>query len=123
MLLAYSPEGDWPSGAAPDVTGRGELVASHGLEPVASATSVRVFEHETVVTDGPFAETRERLAGCHVVEADSLDEAIDDGPADPAGAAGDERGPHGPVRNVESRPIRSWRSIAPPSTGMAAPLM
>lgn len=77
MLLAYSPEGDWPSGAAPDVAGRGELVASHALEPVASATSVRVFELETVVTDGPFAETRERLAGCHVVEADSLDEAIE----------------------------------------------
>ena len=77
MLLAYSPEGDWPSGAAPDVTGRGELVASHDLEPVASATSVRVFGHETVVTDGPFAETRERLASCHVIEADSLDEAIE----------------------------------------------
>jgi hypothetical protein len=77
MLLAYSPEGDWPSGAAPDATGWGDVLASHELEPVVVATSVRVFEHETVVNDGPFAETRERLAGCHLVEADSLDEAIE----------------------------------------------
>jgi hypothetical protein len=78
MLLAYSPEGGWTPPSEPSLAAaRGALVASHELEPVSTATSVRVFELETVVTDGPFAETRERLAGCHVVEADSLDEAIE----------------------------------------------
>jgi len=79
MLLAYSPDVAWDPGAEPglDVAGRGELVGSHELEPVSTATSVRVFEYETIVTDGPFADTRERLAGCHVVDAESLDEAIE----------------------------------------------
>ncbi len=79
MLLAYSPDVAWAADSGPglDVAGRGELVGSHELAPVSTATSVRVFDDDTVVTDGPFAETRERLAGCHVVEADSLDEAIE----------------------------------------------
>jgi hypothetical protein len=46
------------------------------LEPVSTATSVRVRDGKTLSTDGPFAETREQLGGYYLVEAKDLDEAI-----------------------------------------------
>lgn len=46
------------------------------LEPISTATSVRVREGKTLSTDGPFAETREQLGGYYLVEAKDLDEAI-----------------------------------------------
>jgi hypothetical protein len=55
---------------------RGGLVAAHDLEPVTTATSVRVRGGSTHVADGPFAETGERLGGVYVVDLQSLDEAI-----------------------------------------------
>ena len=54
----------------------GALVGGAQLQPTASATSVRVKNGETVVTDGPFAETKEQLGGYYVVEAKDVDEAI-----------------------------------------------
>jgi hypothetical protein len=51
-------------------------VSSHRLQPVATATSVRLRDGKRVVTDGPFAETREQLGGYYLVEAKDLDEAI-----------------------------------------------
>jgi len=55
---------------------RGGLLAAHELEPVTTATSVRVRGAATLVADGPFAETGERLGGVYVVDLESLDEAI-----------------------------------------------
>ena len=55
---------------------RGQFVATHGLKPSATATTVRVREGRTFTTDGPFAETREQLTGYYLVEAGDLDEAI-----------------------------------------------
>jgi hypothetical protein len=46
------------------------------LHPTATATSVRVREGKRLVTDGPFAETREQLGGYFMVEAENLDEAL-----------------------------------------------
>ena len=46
------------------------------LHPVATATSVRVREGKRLVTDGPFAETREQLGGYYLIDAENLDEAI-----------------------------------------------
>ncbi len=46
------------------------------LLPVGTATSVRVRNGETLITDGPFAETKEHLGGFYIVEADDLDQAI-----------------------------------------------
>jgi len=54
----------------------GQYVAAAPLHPVATATSVRVREGKTLVTDGPFAETREQLGGFYLIEAKDLDEAI-----------------------------------------------
>jgi hypothetical protein len=55
---------------------RGQYVSANPLHPVATATSVRVREGKRLVTDGPFAETREQLGGYFLVDAADLDEAI-----------------------------------------------
>jgi hypothetical protein len=54
----------------------GNYIGGEALEPIASATTVRVKNGKTVTTDGPFAETREQLGGYFLVEAKDLDEAI-----------------------------------------------
>jgi hypothetical protein len=54
----------------------GKLVDGAELQPAATATTVRVRGDETVVTDGPFAETREQLGGYYVLDCDSIDEAV-----------------------------------------------
>jgi hypothetical protein len=55
----------------------GNYLAAAPLHPVSTATSVRVRDGKALVTDGPFAETREQLAGYYLVNAQDLDEAID----------------------------------------------
>lgn len=54
----------------------GNFRAGKQLQPVATATTVRVREGKRLVTDGPFAETREQLGGFYLIEAKDLDEAI-----------------------------------------------
>lgn len=55
----------------------GKLVLGHGLEPPASATTVRVRDGQTLLTDGPFTETKEFLAGIGVLNTSSEQEAIE----------------------------------------------
>jgi len=59
-----------------DLAAAGKYVASSPLEPTSAATSVRVREGKRLVTDGPFAETREQLGGFYMVDAKDLDDAI-----------------------------------------------
>jgi hypothetical protein len=54
----------------------GEYVDASPLHPVSTATSVRVRDGKRIVTDGPFAETREQLGGYYLIDANDLDEAI-----------------------------------------------
>src|SRR5262249_44794078 len=54
----------------------GAHIASQRLRPVASATTIRVRKGETLVSDGPFAETKEQLGGFYLINANDLDEAI-----------------------------------------------
>jgi hypothetical protein len=54
----------------------GQYLASVPLHPVATATSVRVRDGKPLVTDGPFAETREQLGGFFLINAQDLDAAI-----------------------------------------------
>jgi hypothetical protein len=61
---------------AQDLHAEGRFLSANPLQPVATATSVRVRDGKPVVTDGPFAETREHLGGYFVVDAKNLDEAI-----------------------------------------------
>src|SRR5690606_164427 len=55
---------------------KGACLAASPLRPVATATSVRVRDGKPIVTDGPFAETREQLGGYYLIEVPDLDEAI-----------------------------------------------
>ena len=54
---------------------RGQFVTGSQLQPIATATSVRVRDGKELVTDGPFAETHEQLGGYFLIEAKNLDEA------------------------------------------------
>ena len=80
---------------ARDLHANGNYVAASPLHPVSTATSVRLREGKRLVTDGPFAETREQLGGFYLIEARDLDEAI--------GIA--ERIPVATVGTIEIRPI------------------
>jgi hypothetical protein len=73
----------------------GQFKGGEQLHPSSSATTVRVRDGKTLMTDGPFAETREQLAGYYVVEAKDLDEAT--------GIAA--RIPGAKVGSIEVRPI------------------
>jgi len=54
----------------------GQFLDASPLHPISTATSVRVREGKRLVTDGPFAETREQLGGYYLIDATDLDEAI-----------------------------------------------
>ncbi len=79
-----------------DITKSGKNKGGNPLEPSATATTVRVRNGKTVVTDGPFAETKEQLGGYYLVEAKDLDEAI-------SIAA---RIPGAKIGSIEVRPVR-----------------
>jgi hypothetical protein len=55
----------------------GQYLGANPLQPTSMATSIRVRNGKRLVTDGPFAETREQLGGYFLIEANNLDEAID----------------------------------------------
>lgn len=61
---------------ANDLHAKGQYVDASPLHPTWTATSVRVREGKRVVTDGPFAETREQLGGYYLIDAENLDDAI-----------------------------------------------
>lgn len=59
-----------------DQKAQGKLLMCQQLEPVATARTVRVRNGRAAVLDGPFAETKEMLAGFNLIEADSMEEAV-----------------------------------------------
>ncbi len=77
----------------------GRYVAAEALQPVRTAKTVRVRNGKTSITDGPFAETKECLAGFYLIEAGSLDEALDIA----------SRIPPARIGSIEVRPIRELR--------------
>lgn len=79
-----------------ELTARGQYLAGHPLYPSSAATSVRVRDGKRLVTDGPFAETREQLGGYMLIDVKDLDEAI--------AIAG--RVPLARTSTVEVRPVR-----------------
>ncbi len=80
---------------------KGQYLTAAPLHPVSTATSVRVRDGKRLVTDGPFAETREHLGGFYLIEAKDLDEAI--------GIAA--RHPGARVGTVEIRPVREMPGL------------
>ena len=61
---------------AHEINASGQYLAASPLQPTSTATSVRVRDGKRLVTDGPFAETREQLGGYYLIDADDLDTAI-----------------------------------------------
>ena len=62
--------------SAQEMQKSGKLRSSHGLSPTTTATTVRVRNGQTLVTDGPFAETKEQLGGIFLIEVTDLNDAI-----------------------------------------------
>jgi hypothetical protein len=60
-----------------DVDGRGVRLFGNQIRPVSDATTVRMRGGDVLIADGPFAETKEQIAGFDIIECDDLDEAID----------------------------------------------
>jgi len=90
MMLIYSKE--QPGGPGRDMSERnyqghqalmqeaarkGVFIAAEPLAPTSSATTVRVKDGSALVTDGPFAETKEQLAGFYILDCENLDDAIE----------------------------------------------
>ena len=82
---------------------RGILKGAEPLEPTSTATTVRVQNGRMLVTDGPFAETKEQLAGYYILDCKDLDEAIEWAARIPTACAGG-------TGCVEVRPIRQMQA-------------
>ena len=110
MLLIYSKE---QSGTTPDLSERtykghltvmeeaarkGVFVAAEPLAPTSTATTVRIENGKTFITDGPFAETKEQLAGYYILDCPNLDEALEWAARIPTACKGGEG-------SVEVRPL------------------
>jgi len=80
---------------AREIHSKGQYLDASPLHPVSTATSIRVREGARLVTDGPFAETREQLGGYYLIDAKDLDEAITIAERIPAAAFG----------TIEIRPV------------------
>jgi hypothetical protein len=89
------------------VRASGHCLASEALQPVHSATTVRVRNGKVSITDGPFAETKEQLAGFYLLEAGDLNEAIQLASQIPPARVGSvEVRPIRPIRDMAARPAR-----------------
>jgi hypothetical protein len=75
---------------------RGLLIAAEALQPVETATTVRIRDGRVAITDGPFAETKEQLAGFYLIDARDLNDAIQVASKIPPARIG----------SIEVRPVR-----------------
>ena len=88
----------------------GHCLASEALQSVQTATTVRVRSGRTTITDGPFAETKEQLAGFYLIEAQDLNEAIEIASKIPPARVG----------SIEVRPVRPIRETVAAAHANAA---
>ncbi len=109
MCLIYSSDSAGPVPETPEfgemmegygaftqeVRENGVMTAGDPLQPVSTATTVRVRDGATQTADGPFAETKEQLGGYYILDCDNLDEAIEYAAKIPTAAFG----------SIEVRPI------------------
>jgi hypothetical protein len=121
MLLIYTDEAAWTESEREhcyadstelthELNAKGQYLGASPLQPVATATSVRIRDGKRLVTDGPFAETHEQLGGFFMIEAKDLDEAIGIAARIPGAKKG----------TVEVRPVFELSGLpeAKPSTGI-----
>ena len=124
MLLIYSEENAWTDAEREhcytesaelthELHARGQYLGANPLQSVSTAASVRVRGGKRLVTDGPFAETREQLGGYFLVEAKDLNEAIAIAGRIPAARKG----------TVEIRPVMEIPGLPEVSSLMANEVM
>lgn len=115
LLIIYDEEAKWAAMSeeesgklfqeygqfTKDIIASGNFKAGEALQPISTATTVRVRDGKTLTTDGPFAETREQLGGFYLIDAKDLDEAV-------AIAA---KIPSAKVGSIEVRPIQVFNSM------------
>lgn len=123
MLLCYDDEQAWEqAGEAAhraamqeavelthEINEKGQYLTAAPLHPGSTATSVRVRDGKALVTDGPFAETREVLGGFYLIDVPDLDEAIRIA----------QRHPGARVGTVEIRPVREIAGLPEERVGPA----
>jgi len=116
LLLIYHDEQSWNAISEPEreqiygefrqlrseLQARGQFVTGSQLQPITTATSVRVREGKELITDGPFAETHEQLGGYFLIEAENLDEATSIAARIPSARTG----------TIEVRPLVEMRAEA-----------
>src|SRR5690242_9920981 len=109
LLLIYLEEGNWEAQGSrekeiiyqqyrdliDDLKNTGKYLGGHELQPISTATTIRVRNGRRSVTDGPFAETKEQLGGYFLVEATNLDDAMDIAARIPSATVG----------SIEVRPV------------------
>ena len=127
LLLLYGDESQWTNASPEDVQGEmeayekfgaevmqaGAFISGEGLEATNAATTLRIRDGETVLTDGPFAETREQLGGFYLLECRDLDEAVAWAKKLPSAYSG----------SVEIRPVMNYEAYgyeAPDSEAAAS---
>ena len=116
MMLIYSketPDGPTPEEGAriraahravmEEAVRKGVLRGAEPLAPTATATTVRVRDGQPLVIDGPFAETKEQLAGYYIIDCENLDEAIEWAAKIPSSCKGNEG-------CIEIRPMPGMKS-------------
>ena len=91
VMDAYNAFGD-------EARAAGVMAGGEGLQPTSSATTIRVRDGERVLSDGPFAETKEQLGGFYLLDCANLDEAVDWAARIPGAAYG----------SVEVRPVMNY---------------
>lgn len=103
VCLVYGEESDMETVSDADCIAYSEEIESSGhrlggeaLQPVETAATVRVRNGKVSVTDGPFAETKEQLAGFYLIDAEDLDEAVEVASGIPPARIG----------SIEVRPVR-----------------
>lgn len=114
MLLVYTKEDEMARASAEEMgkirdghwavmdqtAAKGILQGAEPLSPTATATTVRHQNGKTIVTDGPFAETKEQLAGYYILDCKDLDEAVEWASRIPTGCGGQ-------AGCIEVRPLRA----------------
>jgi hypothetical protein len=88
----------------------GVFLGGEGLQPVATATTIRVRDDERMLTDGPYAETKEQLGGYYLLECKDLDDALNWAAQIPEARTG----------SVEVRPVMDYDALQSPVAGAEA---
>jgi hypothetical protein len=115
MLLLWGDEGQWADMSEEEaaaemarweeytdqLTAAGALVSGEGLQASATSKTLRIENGERIVTDGPFAETKEQLGGFYVIECESFDDALEWASKVPSAE-------HGPT---EIRPVIAYEEM------------